>query len=57
MPSAITTETPEMSADSAHKFKPGQAKKAAHGKGHNHETPTMKGPAKYEQPSKNKTRS
>jgi hypothetical protein len=46
-----------MSADSAHKFKPGQAKKAPHGKGHNHETPTMKGPMKYEKPSKNKTRS
>jgi hypothetical protein len=46
-----------MSADSAHKFKPGKAAKAPHGKGHNHETPTMKGAMKYEKPSKNKTKS
>jgi hypothetical protein len=46
-----------MSADSAHKFTPTKAKKAPHGKGHNHETPRMKTPAKYEKPSANKTRS
>ena len=44
-----------MSADSAHKFKPMKAKKMAQ-KMHK-ETPAMKGPAKYEKPSKNKTRS
>ena len=46
-----------MSADSAHKFKPNDAKTAKKGKQHNHETPTLKGPMPYEKPSKNKTRS
>ena len=46
-----------MSADSAHKFKPGMSKKAPKGKGAQTETPKLKGAMKYEKPSANKTRS
>ena len=44
-----------MSADSAHKFKPMKAKKMKQPM--HKETPAMKGPAKYEKATPNKTRS